>query len=231
MKLSKQNNMPADSRPKEPLGWFTKNWLKLVDYLSLNLGGSISPRIKQCHVINAQKGGTLLFCMYLINKHDNWSYTALAYTALHGSYGLAWLIKERMFPDPKWQTPITMPAVLVTIGAVLGPYWLAPYFLISSGAERPAAVICATTISYVVGLCIMMGADAQKYFVLKERKGLITDGFFGLCRHPNYLGEMLIYGSLATMSGVPIAWAPLAVVWTGVFLYKKKTAFLIPGIF
>ena len=39
----------------------------------------------------------------------------------------------------------------------------------------------------------------QKYFVLRARRGLITDGLFSRCRNPNYLGEMMIYGSFASM--------------------------------
>ena len=29
----------------------------------------------------------------------------------------------------------------------------------------------------------------QKYFVLRAKKGLITDGLFSRSRNPNYLGE------------------------------------------
>ena len=40
-------------------------------------------------------------------------------------------------------------------------------------------------------------ADVQKYFVLRAKRGLITDGLFSRSRNPNYLGEMFIYGSFA----------------------------------
>ena len=61
----------------------------------------------------------------------------------------------------------------------------------------------------------------QKYFVLRARRGLITDGFFSRCRNPNYLGEMMIYGSFASMVlRHPCWWFPwtwLAIVWSCLF--------------
>jgi steroid 5-alpha reductase family enzyme len=45
----------------------------------------------------------------------------------------------------------------------------------------------------------MIAADAQKYFTLRLQPGLITHGMFRYIRHPNYLGEMMIYGSFALM--------------------------------
>jgi len=65
---------------------------------------------------------------------------------------------------------------------------------------------------------LMMGSDAQKYFVLRERPGLITDGFFARVRHPNYLGEMLLYGSFAALSQHVVPWLVLAAVWSLVFV-------------
>ncbi len=41
--------------------------------------------------------------------------------------------------------------------------------------------------------------------MLKVRRGLITDGFFARTRNPNYLGEMMIYGSFAALS---MHWIP-----------------------
>lgn len=56
----------------------------------------------------------------------------------------------------------------------------------------------------------MHGADAQKYYQLKARPGqLVTDGFFRYVRNPNYLGELLLYLGMATLSG---HWGSLAVV-------------------
>ena len=45
----------------------------------------------------------------------------------------------------------------------------------------------------------MIAADAQKFFTLRVKRGLITDGMHRYIRHPNYLGEMMIYGSFAMM--------------------------------
>jgi len=45
----------------------------------------------------------------------------------------------------------------------------------------------------------MIAADAQKYFTLRIKRSLITDGMYRFIRHPNYLGEMLIYCSFAFM--------------------------------
>ena len=50
---------------------------------------------------------------------------------------------------------------------------------------------------YILGIWLHHTADVQKYFVLRARKGLITDGLFSMSRNPNYLGEMFIYAAFA----------------------------------
>ncbi len=80
------------------------------------------------------------------------------------------------------------------------------------------------------------------------RRGLITDGFFARVRHPNYLGEMILYASFASLAGHWLPWVVLAWVWTGVFLpnmlrkeasmsrypewaaCKARTGFLLPSL-
>ena len=37
----------------------------------------------------------------------------------------------------------------------------------------------------------MIASDAQKYFTLRLKRDLITDGMYRFIRHPNYLGEMM----------------------------------------
>jgi protein-S-isoprenylcysteine O-methyltransferase Ste14 len=63
----------------------------------------------------------------------------------------------------------------------------------------------------------MIAADAQKYFTLRLQHGLTTDGMFRYVRHPNYLGEMMIYGSFALMVWHWLPFVVLAWVWGGLF--------------
>ncbi len=224
-------------------------WIALTDYLSSDLLGG--PRwIKLAWVINAQKGGTLPFVLGLMWWYDTWTSAAWVYAALHGSYGLAWLIKDFAFPDPGWQRRVTFAAGMSSFALVLGPYWLAPWLLISGAAgvpERPPWLLGLAAFLYGVGVSIMLAADAQKYFTLQHRPGLITTGMFRYVRHPNYLGEMLIYGAFALVAGHWAPWLVLAWVWGGLFVpnmirkeasmsrhaewagYRARTGWIIPG--
>ena len=94
----------------------------------------------------------------------------------------------------------------------------------------------------------MIAADAQKYFTLRLKRGLITDGMYRYIRHPNYLGEMLIYGSFALMVWHWLPFIVLAWIWGGFFAinmtikearmsrypawaeYKKRSWWLLPRI-
>jgi protein-S-isoprenylcysteine O-methyltransferase Ste14 len=221
-------------------------WLRLRDHLAHDfLGG---PKvIKLCWSINLQKGGTLLFVLALMAAFDTWTTTAWTYAALHGSYGLLWLLKELVFPDPGWQKKITVGGAVNSWLLVLGLYWLAPVLLVTRGHEAPPALLAAATVLYALGVGFMFGSDAQKFFVRKVKRGLITDGFFARIRHPNYLGEMMIYTSFALIAGHWIPWAVLAWVWVGLFLpnmlakeqsmsrypqwaaYRARTGLLWPG--
>ena len=196
--------------------WIAR-WLLIRDHLSEDfLGGQKA--IKLAWVINAQKGGTLPVVLALMAIFDCFTTTAWTYAALHGSYGLIWLLKEVVHPDPGWQKRVTVGAALNAFFLVLVPYWLAPFFLTRGNLEQPAWLLMAATVLYAVGVVIMMGSDTQKYFVLKARRGLITDGWFARVRHPNYLGEMMVYGSFAVVAGHVVPWLVLAWVWLFVFV-------------
>jgi hypothetical protein len=52
-------------------------------------------------------------------------------SALHGSYGILWLIKDFTFPDSNWEKKQTIVSWIAGI-LLLGPgYWGFPYLLIS----------------------------------------------------------------------------------------------------
>jgi steroid 5-alpha reductase family enzyme len=83
--------------------------------------------------------------------------------------------------------------------------------------------------STTVGVCLMIGADAQKFIQLKYKKGLVNDGFFALTRNPNYLGEVLIYGGFGVMANDCIAWCILLTVWIVLFgtgMLRKELSFM-----
>jgi len=222
----------------------------LVQYLSQDAGGGPRP-LKLAWVINFQKFGTFFFVAGLMVYYQHRSTAAWAYLALHGSYGFVWLIKHFANPDPRWEARVTFGGAIMSFLLVLGPYWVFPFLLISdvlgpAYQRADQALICFCIVLHTLGVAIMTSADVQKYYSLKYRKGLITEGMFRYIRHPNYLGEMMIYGAYAFLVQHWIPWLILAWVWGSVFLpnmlmkehsmsryeqwaaYKKRSGFLLP---
>ena len=80
---------------------------RFTDYLVCDFLGGPRPW-KFAWVINFQKAGTFLFLLALIAYYHNTSTGAWVYTAMQGSYGLVWILKDTAFPDPSWQRRITI---------------------------------------------------------------------------------------------------------------------------
>lgn len=237
---------------KTPVPNLVKKLSKLNDYIAHDFIGGPRP-LKLAWVINFQKFGTFFFVAALMFLFDNYETAAWVYLGLHGSYGFCWLLKHFAFPDRTWEVFTTIPSSLMAFLVVLGPYWIAPLLLITgvlgSSYQYPSNEILATAIFiHTLGAVIMMSADAQKHYTLQIKKGLITTGLFKYIRHPNYLGEMMIYGSYALIVGHWIPWAILGYIWIfffGVNIwmkessmsrypewadYKKRTKLLIPFV-
>lgn len=204
--------------------------------------------MKLKHGIDAHKGMTAPVVLLLMFLYDNWSMGTWTYLALHGTYGVMWIIKSNMFPDPAWEQRSPLWKVLGVWVMLLG-YWVAPFVLIYTRATPPPWLVCVAIVANALGTMLHYGSDAQKYYVLKVRPGLITDGFFARTRNPNYLGEMLIYGSFAALTMHWLPWVVLAVFWAGLFLpnmikkdrsisrhegwqeYAARSRMLLPRIF
>ncbi|MEM8778910.1 MAG: steroid 5-alpha reductase, partial [Cyanobacteria bacterium P01_G01_bin.49] len=58
--------------------------------------------MKTKHPINLHKGLTLFVVLGLMIAYDNFSLAAWVYLALHGSYGIMWLLKDQLYPDKSW---------------------------------------------------------------------------------------------------------------------------------
>jgi steroid 5-alpha reductase family enzyme len=153
--------------------------------------------------------------------YGNGSVGAWVYLALHGTYGVLWLLKERIFPDRQWQQAIGWPQAIVMF-LLLGMYWLAPFLLIASGAVPPLPLLAGAIAINLLGVFLHFASDAQKHFVLKLQPGLIEDGFFARCRNTNYLGEVLIYLSFAMVAMHWLPYAVLAVFGLAVFLPNMR---------
>ncbi|WP_136481764.1 DUF1295 domain-containing protein [Cognatitamlana onchidii] len=154
-----------------------------------------------------------------------------------------------MFPDNRFNEKQPFFIGLFFIFLPLGGYYLAPYLLISNHLVLPPYIIGITLFLYIMGIFMHYVSDAQKYAILKLKKGLIHDGIFSRTRNPNYFGEILIYSAYAVMAMNWIAWIPLACWVFGFFLrnmlkkdksmsrypeftdYKRKSWLLLPRPF
>ena len=240
----------SDQQANIPL-W--NHWARFTAFMTERfLGG---PQVlKFSWVINFQKTGTFFYILLLMNYYQNYSVAACVYLALHGMYGFCWILKHFAFPDRSWEKKVTIGGGLMAFVLVLGLYWVFPYLLISGilGPDQKMAsltILTAAISLHTLGVVIMITADCQKYFTLKYHQGLIREGLFKYIRHPNYLGEIMLYASYAMIVQHWIPWAILAWVWIGVFLvnilqkeasmsrypewadYKKKSGMLIPKLF
>ena len=180
------------------------------------------------HAINLHKGTTVLVILALMVIYGNFTVGPWVYLSLHGTYGLLWLLKDHLFPDRAWNQTITWPFGLVTF-AILALYWVAPALLISSGAEPPGWLLAAAITLNITGTCLHYGSDAQKHFTLKaNNQQLITEGFFSICRNPNYLGEALTYLSFAMVAMHWIPYLILAAIFIAIFVpnMRRKDASL-----
>ena len=240
----------SDQQANVPL-W--THWARFTSFMTERfLGGPQA--LKLAWVINFQKTGTFFYILLLMNYYQNFSLAAYVYLALHGMYGFCWMLKHFAFPDQSWEKKVTIGGGLMAFVLVLGLYWVFPYLLISGilGPDQKMASLAVLTAAislHTLGVVIMMTADCQKYFTLKHHQGLIREGLFKYIRHPNYLGEIMLYASYAMIVQHWIPWAILAWVWIGVFLvnilqkeasmsrfeewkeYKRQSGMLIPKPF
>ena len=201
--------------------------------------------MKLNQLINLHKGMTAFVVLGLMFFYNNFTIAPLVYLALHGTYGLLWLLKEKIFPDPYFKEKINF-LTSVTGFIFLGSYWVAPYILISSQKSVPDFIIAASISINIIGVFLHFASDTQKYFSLRFKKDLIKEGFFKNVRNTNYLGEILIYLSFAILSMSFIPFAILTTFFFIVFLprmikkdksltkyasfedYKKKTGLILP---
>lgn len=200
------------------------------------------------HVINLHKALTAPVVLGLMVFYHNFTFGPWVYLSLHGTYGVMWLLKDRIYPDQQWEQEMPIGMGILTFG-ILMLYWVAPFILISSGSEAPLPLVAAAISINVMGVFLHYASDAQKYYTLKYRPGLITEGFFARCRNTNYLGEILIYSAFAMLTQHWLPFVILAGFIAGIFIpnmlkkdkslsrypefadYKANSGLLLPQLF
>lgn len=218
---------------------------KIIDYLSTSVPPG--PKVlKLKNVVNFQKGGTFFYTLMLMEYFKNYNITSYIYLALHGTYGMIWLIKDKIMPDSNWERKITIPSAILSFILVLGPYWMFPYYTVKNKIDADHFTIFSAISLHTLGIVLMMASDSQKYFTLQIKRKLINNGWFAKIRNTNYLGEMMIYFSYALLSRRKESFLILAYVWSLLFIpnmlnkdkrilkkdggqeYIKKSNMLIP---
>jgi steroid 5-alpha reductase family enzyme len=199
--------------------------------------------------INAHKALVVPVVLFLMWFYGNASTEAFVYLALHGTYSWLWLAKHALYPDVRFeeQKPVAIGVFFVFLP--LAFYYMAPFLLISRHVHLAPWVIGLALFLYIVGVFFHFVGDAQKYYTLRLKKGLIEEGLFGRTRNPNYLGEILIYSAYALLSWHWLSFVVLSGWVFGFFLpnmlkkdkslsrypefaaYKKRTGLVFPKLF
>jgi protein-S-isoprenylcysteine O-methyltransferase Ste14 len=206
--------------------------------------------MKQKHFIDSQKAITFIFCLVMIAVYDQWQNpTAWIYLALHGAYGLLWVLKSRIFPDRQWEQATGLAyGLVIWVGLCL--YWVGGWMVASRGVQAPGWYLAMCIILYTFGIFFHFTADMQKYTgLLLQPEHLITSGLFALSRNINYFGELLIYAGFGLLAMHPL---PLLILLLWVLViwlpnmrqkdrslsrysdfeaYRQRVRFFIPYIF
>jgi hypothetical protein len=126
---------PGIGRATQQAPAWASRMRRITDHLVQDFGGGPRPW-KFAWVINFQKCGTFFLLGFLMWYYQNFSDAAWVYLAMHGSYGVAWFIKDMAFPDPGWQVRVTVGGGINAFLGVLGWYWVFGWLLIS-GVSQP----------------------------------------------------------------------------------------------
>ena len=189
--------------------------------------------MKQKHFIDTHKGATVPMVLILIWYFHQWeNTTAWIQLALHGSYGIMWVLKSMIFPDKTWEANCSIWYWLYIWGG-LTLYWISPFIIMSTPVYNSPMYLGLMVAIFAMGVFFHYASDMQKHAHLKLKPGeLITDGLMSRCRNTNYFGELLIYLSFALLSR---HWLPIVVlvsfmiiIWLPNMRRKDKSFYRYP---
>jgi len=112
---------------------FMETFIPIYDWICFDLPPG-PPLIPMRYYVNLHKGGMPFLILSMMAYFNNYSLSCWVYLALHGSYGLVWLLKDFTFPDGSFERSTTLVCFLVGYFGVITPYCWGAYLLASGGA-------------------------------------------------------------------------------------------------
>jgi steroid 5-alpha reductase family enzyme len=206
--------------------------------------------MKLKYFIDSNKAIIFIAILIMMAIYNQWQNSTIwVYLALHGTYGILWVLKSRIFADASWERKTSLWFGLVSwFSLVL--YWFPAWWIVWKGVEAPAWLQAIAISLYAFGLFFVFTSDMQKHTSLGIQPGrLISNGMFSLSRNINYFGELLIYLAFAILAMTLLAFIPLVAFLTTFWIpnmirkdralarlpgfaeYKKKTKSFFPFIF
>ena len=209
----------------ESVSPLVKRIANLNRHLSQDFLGGPRP-FKMAWVINAQKATTIIFVAGLMLAYEERLDRGLGIPRAPRYVRTLLAPQAPRLPRPELGGARHHGGAVMTWVLVLGLYWVIAFLVVSDvlgpRPEPPPAMLAVAIGVHTLGVALMTAADAQKYFTLRVHPRLIEDGLYRLAHHPNYLGEMMIYGAYALLARHWFAWAILAWIWLEVFLVNMK---------
>ena len=92
-----------------------KTVLKVTNTLDdlIHRSGPLKNLIQMRYVINTFKAGTLPYCLIMMWYFQNFSMQCVVYAALHGSYGLIWILKDCISGDASWKSKTSLTGIII----------------------------------------------------------------------------------------------------------------------
>jgi protein-S-isoprenylcysteine O-methyltransferase Ste14 len=191
--------------------------------LSRSVGSvtSFFKSMKGSHLFYGAKALAYTYTLVVLYVQEILTLSAWIYLAFYSSLIISWSIKHWVFPNKPFERDLIMSDFVSAVLVIMGIYWLVPMFVIYLNREEPLQplVIFGSVVSFIVGLVTIMVSDAETFWMLSHNpQSLITGGMRRYIRHPNYLGEGLVYLSFALLSRSIWSILVLAMIWIVVFV-------------
>ena len=164
--------------------------------------------------INLHKALVIPVTVAAMLTFGNFSTMMWLYLAMHGTYSILWLIKGRTYPDRRFAEQVPIWIGILFVFLPLAGYYAAPILLAWLHPNVPGWAVALGVSIFTFGIFLHYVADAQKYYTLQLRPGLIDTGLFARTRNPNYLGEIMTYMGFAIISW---HWIPFVVNFAWIF--------------